>query len=278
MRRFFLRFLIAVVLSGLFTALGSDAIAGRVPDYTNDAAWVLKEPIKKQVDLFFIHPTSYFDTSDGLNASLDNNAVNRATDTVVTHQTGVFAQSCNRFAPRYRQSSIAVLEKDETIRDNHLKLGYGDIKKAFDYYMAHYNQGRPVIIAGHSQGSNLALWLLLEGNLPVKQIVAAYLIGWTVTDADLAQLNMPLSSAPDQTGCLIAWNTISAGGKSPVVSAGARVVNPLTWTSAPGFIPRTKNLGAVILMPDNTIKTIPQFTGAQIDPVAGELVIPPPLQ
>jgi hypothetical protein len=36
-----------------------------------------------------MHPTTYFDTSDGMNASLDNAAVNAASEQVATHQTEI---------------------------------------------------------------------------------------------------------------------------------------------------------------------------------------------
>lgn len=247
------------------------------PDYSNGASWIFRSETRdKPVDLFFMHPTTYFDTADGMNADLKNDAVNAASNSVAKHQTGVFVDSCNLFAPRYRQASISVLGLEEELKDRHLKVGLGDMKSAFLYYMAHYNQGRPVILAGHSQGSNLSLWFLLDGSFPMEKLLAAYLIGWSVTENDLERLGLPLAGTPDQTGCIITWNTISQGGKSPVIKEGALGVNPLSWTVDTRFVPEDKNLGAVIQMPDSAIKRIPLFTGARIDPSLGGLVIPVP--
>src|SRR5258706_533076 len=60
------------------------------------------------------------------------------------------------------------------------ELAYQDIKTAFQYYLDHYNNGRPIIIASHSQGSSHAQRLLKEffENGPLKnRLVAAYVIG-----------------------------------------------------------------------------------------------------
>ncbi|MDD9302318.1 MAG: DUF3089 domain-containing protein [Desulfobacter sp.] len=197
------------------------------PDYAGQSAWIfLPQIMDKPVDLFFMHPTTYFDTTDGYNVSLANKEVSAASKAVASHQSGFFADHCNIFAPYYRQASMAVLEKPEQERDAYLKLGLKDYKAAFAYYLKYYNQGR--ILAGHSQGSNLTLWAMKEGAIPLENVIAAYIIGWSVTRTDLDALDMPLAVKPDQTGCIISWNTIGDKAKSPVIVKGALVVNPLT--------------------------------------------------
>lgn len=262
-----------------FPALAENVFLTSPPDYAKKASWIfLSEKTENPVDVFFMHPTTYFDTSDGMNASLENPGVNAASKQAAQHQGGVFKGRCNLFAPRYRQASMAVLNLDEKTRNHYLRIGLEDMATAFAYYMAHYNQGRPVIFAGHSQGSNLTLWFLKE-NITAglrEKLVAAYIIGWSVRDSDLEKLGMPLSAAPDQTGCVITWNTISDGGKSPVIVDGARCVNPLSWSTDDTFIPGVKNIGARIQLADNSIRQIPHFTGSKIDLVQGGLVIPTP--
>jgi acetyl esterase/lipase len=100
-----------------------------------------------------------------------------------------------------------------------LEIAYEDLEDAFDYYMANYNKDsnhepRPFILAGHSQGSNLLLMLLerkFSDAALREQLVAAYVIGWSVTDDDmssypaLAQLGICSSKA--QTGCIVTYNT-----------------------------------------------------------------------
>jgi uncharacterized protein YneF (UPF0154 family) len=54
-----------------------------------------------------------------------------------------------------------------------------------------YNNGRPFILAGHSQGSNILLYLLSEymkDNPKVyDRMIAAYVIGYSVTDQYLSE-------------------------------------------------------------------------------------------
>ena len=62
-----------------------------------------------------------------------------------------------------------------------LDFAYQDVKAAFEYYLKHYNNGRPIIIASHSQGTWHAESLLhdyFENDSTLrKRLVAAYLIG-----------------------------------------------------------------------------------------------------
>ena len=43
-----------------------------------------------------------------------------------------------------------------------IDVAYADVKRAFDYYLENYNNGRPIIIAGHSQGSGHGMRILKE--------------------------------------------------------------------------------------------------------------------
>jgi hypothetical protein len=73
-----------------------------------------------------------------------------------------------------------------------------DAFAAFDYYINNYNNGRPFILAGHSQGSNVLVYLLakyMKAHPDVqKRMVAAYVIGYSVTDETLATAEQGLGS------------------------------------------------------------------------------------
>jgi hypothetical protein len=249
-----------------------------LPDYADAAAWVSRpEHPDKSVDVFFVHPTTYMGQWDGMVADLADEKINQATDATVRRQATVFVPSCNLFAPRYRQGSLAVLDLDEEAREQYLSVGLSDVIAAFKYYLENLNEGRPFILAGHSQGSNLLADFLHQHRELVndEQLVAAYIIGWTVTDADLAAFGLPLASNAVQTGAVISWNTISEGGKSPVLHPGARCVNPLSWGTDLVNQPAESNVCAVIMLPDGSVTNIPHFTSAKINE-AGALVIPVP--
>jgi pimeloyl-ACP methyl ester carboxylesterase len=274
-KRWFVIGLFIVIALGTLTLAGA---ANNPLNYSQDSSWsfVTKNP-QKSFDVFFIHPTTYGTTEFGLNAPIDNKDIIKETDDTVLSQASVFKEKCNIYAPRYRQMSIAALSMADEKRAPYLAVAENDVLAAFKYYLKHYNNGRPYILAAHSQGSKIALCLLKKHRqlFSNDQLVAAYLPGWTFTDEDLKQINIPLAVKPDQVGALITWNTIGKGGKSPTLLPGANCVNPLSWTNTTKEQPASLNLGAVIELTDGTIAQIQHFTSARINQ-AGGLEIPPP--
>ena len=248
------------------------------PDYNNASDWCVRtESPDKPYDVFFVHPTTYGTTNDGLNASLQNTAINLATDGAVADQASVYVRCCNVYAPRYRQLSMAVLSMKPEAREPYLSVADADVLAAFEFYLAHYNNGRPYILASHSQGSYLLQRLLEKHRALVKddQLIAAYLIGWSFTQDELAQKNLPLATTPQQTGGLITWNTIGKGGESPTLFGEAVCVNPLSWTDSADNEPAELNRCAIIGLEDGTTTNIPHFTSARINERGG-LEIPTP--
>ena len=283
-RKMNMLFLSTIVISIIFCcpAFATDkepsVKTGPGSDYSDKTYWIsLPEEQDKAFDVFFMHPTTYFGEEDGMNASLGNINVNKLSAGAVQRQGSVFKKSCNLFAPHYRQASIKVLSLDSTERDKFLSVGVEDMLEALRYYLDNYNNGRPFILAGHSQGSNITLKFLHKyGSLiDKKKLIAVYVIGWTVTDEDIEQLGIPLAVSPEQTGAIITWNTVGKEGKSPVLLPGARCVNPLNWSDAGEMQPEILNKYAKITLKDNSVIKIPHFTSAQIDDRGG-LVIPVP--
>ncbi|MBC8173833.1 MAG: DUF3089 domain-containing protein, partial [Chitinophagales bacterium] len=141
-----------------------------------------------QVDVFYLHPTTFFSRT-AWNADLTDGKTNNSVDErAVKNQATVFNGSCRVFAPRYRQVSYNAYFtlENEGARDA-FELAYSDVKAAFQYYLDHYNNGRPIIIAGHSQGTTHAKWLLrdfFDGKELQNKLVVAYLIGIPVYDYD----------------------------------------------------------------------------------------------
>lgn len=250
------------------------------PDYSEDKFWSIKdENSTHKIDVFFVHPTTYGPPANGqLIADLNNHKLNKITDqNTVQWITAAFADSCNVFAPRYRQMNIEVLQRDDLDEQEYLKTPVADIKAAFKYYLNNLNNGRPFILASHSQGS-FVLQTLLRNNpklLDKNKLVAAYMPGWTFTDKDLSELDLKLSEKPDQTGCLITWNTIGPGGISPTIKKGARCVNPLSWNTETNVFPASMNIKAKIFLAPGKKLLIKNFTAARINE-EGALEIPTP--
>jgi hypothetical protein len=230
-----------------------------------------------KVDVFFVHPTLYF-RGKGWNADVADVRTNNLVDqTTIQKQASVFNGSCRIYAPRYRQATLYSFVDGKTSGRKALDLAYTDVKRAFEYYLKHYNNGRPIIIAGHSQGTYHASRLINDffENDPVlyQKLVAAYLIGGNITQQEF-KVVVPCGNA-GQTGCLVAWRTMRWGSKekvprkknrnAPVFDAYGRAecVNPLTWKTDTVYAPASLNKGSV---PKKFNEVQPGVIDAKISP------------
>lgn len=260
-----------------------------VPDYANLDYWAA-HPWKKDpsdsvpkplwqekrdsvADVFFVHPTTFTRKKDfeRANASIDDDYINAKTDySTILLQASAFNQSSRVFAPRYRQAHIGNFYiADSSASSKALALAYEDIRTAFQYYLEHFNNGRPIVIASHSQGAVLSARLLKEffdGRPLQSQLVVAYIIGWPLEKKLLS--NIPACSTPEQTGCVCGWRTFKEGYTAPWVKKemekGTQIIvtNPLSWTTDSSFVSRSKNKGAILM---NFNKIAPAPADARID-------------
>ena len=247
-------------------------------DYAARAAWALipdPNATPQGVDVFFIHPTSYpssFTSYNGQrhwNAPInDHGAGVVLTRVLLPNYAAPFDAVGDLYAPRYRQASLYT---KSTLWDDALEarqFAYGDIKAAFDAYLAHFNHGRPFILAGAEQGGELGARLLAQEIAPNpdlrRRLVAAYLID-TVVPADDYGPGAPTPACQKraEAGCLVAWSAVRQGdfngarrllGRAMVWNAqdqleplGARkalCVNPLLGAASDEMAPERLNLGA----------------------------------
>lgn len=246
------------------------------PDYADKKNWAQLPSAgnEKTVDVFFVHPTTYF-FPNTWNESIEFGRQNAKVTGSMNNQASVFAGYCNIFAPHYRDAHIKALEASEVSKDAALAVAYSDVERAFDYYLQHFNHGKPFIIAGHSQGSDLLLSLLQKRfNDPElqKKLVAAYLIGWSVTPEDMQDRPyVKISQNPQEIGAIITYNTQSKNPGKSIVRQGGIGVNPLTMDTTSKFVSKEKHLGAVFFTEKGMVE-IPHFTDAQT--IDGALVVP----
>ena len=206
-------------------------------------------------DVFFIHPTIYTrEPTDeyGWNASIKNQEINQTVDnTTILNQATVFNGCAKIYAPRYRQAHYtAYTSPDTASRIKALDLAYEDVKSAFEFYLANYHKGRPIIIAGHSQGTTHAKRLIHDyfDNKPLhKYLVQAYLVGMAVSADEYEQV-LP-SKTPTDVGTFVSWNTFHKGYVPTYYYSShfdkAFCTNPLSWDLTSDFVDRAKNLGGV---------------------------------
>jgi hypothetical protein len=204
-------------------------------------------------DVFFIHPTTY--TGDKgqemWNGALEDQKLNIKTDEgTIRFQASAFNHAGRVFAPRYRQAHLhAYFTKDKASAKKAFNLAYEDVKQAFDYYLHHLNNGRPIIIAGHSQGTNHAERLLEEyfTGKPLKEkLVAAYLIGMPVRKNRFTDI-FPCKDS-SETGCFVSWRTFKKGYKLPAAISenNVCVTNPISWACDENYAPKTSNRGTLL--------------------------------
>jgi hypothetical protein len=205
----------------------------------------------KAVDVFYIYPTLYM-KGKTWNADTENKKLNKRLDTKpVRYQASVFNASCRVYAPRYRQSIIDVFYDSTSNGKNSLAFAYDDVKRAFEYYLKHYNAGRPFIIASHSQGTYHARRLLkemLDGTELSKRMVAAYAIGYALTDTMFTALK-PCGNATE-TGCYITWASYKNGfepTESDLQLAGNICINPVTWSRDTASVAGHYHKGTLLL-------------------------------
>jgi pimeloyl-ACP methyl ester carboxylesterase len=201
-----------------------------------------------QADVFYVHPTVFL-TGKTWNADLDDETINRKSENCVTGQATPFNACARVYAPRYRQAILRTFTRNDPEGPAALDTAYSDVKRAFEYYLAHWNHGRPIILAGHSQGARHIQRLLtdfFDGKPLQRQLVAAYAMGGMVHPGDYKFI--PAGDSARQTGCVLAWNTVAWGTEEKDAYtryAGCICVNPLSWERSGAVANAALDLGSV---------------------------------
>jgi hypothetical protein len=211
------------------------------PDYAQRAAWaLLPDPAAAQagqVDVFFLHPTVYNGGKHWNSPILDHAATVALSQVMLPNYAAPFDAVGDVYAPRYREASLYT---KSTLWDDAIEareFAYGDVKAAFEFYLAHLNHGRPFILVGAEQGGELGARLLREVIAPDpalrSRMVAAYLID-TVVPADEYGAGAPVPACAQraETGCLEAWAAVTEGD----FSAEARLTGRARVWNAAGLL------------------------------------------
>ncbi|TGL60560.1 DUF3089 domain-containing protein [Leptospira sarikeiensis] len=222
------------------------------PDYSKQEFWAALPDLKDdpdqvpasgefkdeqniaKADVFFVHPTTFI-KADGWNAKAGSSLIVYGLSPLKM-QASVFNGSAKIYAPRYRQAALYSFIDDSGNGEKAFEIARKDVLAAFDYYLKHYNQGRPFFIAGHSQGSMMLVSVLREYLDKKKNpnFVAAYLPGWAIQTSDFDNLKVCRNSK--DLGCYISWNSKKWGSEltdfalPPERYVGGVCVNPVNWT------------------------------------------------
>ena len=249
-------------------------------DYGDPASWAyfaLGE--EKDVDVFLIPPT--VDTLSPSNSVDLNDKLKGRFVNALDMERGIFEETCRMYAPYYRQMSINAygLPADQRIQAR--EVAYRDIADAFQWYLDNANDGRPVILAGFSQGGELCLEIMKDfygGNSEEAvglrdRLVAVYAMGWRLTEEmteEFPQL-VPAKGETD-TGVVICFDCEDGTiDNTIIIPRGVKSlsINPLNWETDDTMAERTLNKGAVM---ENGGIPIPEFCGAYIGD-RGQIVV-----
>jgi hypothetical protein len=222
------------------------AAAPPAPDFAAKASWIARPDLpgnpalwappgyspapRPAAAVFFVNPTAWLDRSRW-NAPLDDAATNDRLDRFTRMQATVFNGVAEVWVPRYRQATFGSFLQPGPDADRALALAYSDVLRAFDAFLAAQPADRPLILAGHSQGSRHILHLLRDRRAVLAgRLVAAYPVGWAVTEADLAAVGLPACTEAGQAGCLATWQSFAADGDLAEALDGFAQVRDISGT------------------------------------------------
>ncbi len=255
-------------------------------DYSLDTNWLYDGAYPENgVDVFIVAPT--VDTKSDSNASITPEYKKRFTY-AMNQQQAIYAKTARIYAPFYRQASMNIYSMtDASAREQALANAYMDVSAAFKYYLDHKNNGRPLILAGFSQGADMCYRLLEEyygGNSERavalrNNLIATYAIGWAMTEEMVSKYPqiVPAQGETD-TGVVVSFDCENGNvTDSIVIPSGSKAIsiNPLNWRTDSKKASRFLNKGTVTQ--DSKTGAITSVEacryGAYIDPDRGSLVV-----
>lgn len=244
-----------VLTSSLFGQIDTSKV-----DYSNPNNWaVLPDHYPKEletfglkrlndsIDVFYVYPTLLTDKKDErwnveMTDSIQHEKVLKG---AIQFQASAFTEVGAVYSPYYRQAHLRAYYELENGGKEALLFAYEDVKSAFDYYLKNFNNGRGIILVGHSQGSTHLGFILRDffDNQPLqKQLIAAYIPG---IGFDKDQFNtIQLMIEPNAIGGFVTWNTFKrkVDNESFKFYKNKACINPVTWDTT-SFAPRETHKG-----------------------------------
>ncbi len=266
MKKFLCVLLSVIMLTGLLCGCSQPENKDILPvfgdkieatDYSQKDNWLNIPDTDYEVDVFYLYPTAWTrQEGEPYYCEADNASLRNGASYIFTGQAAAFETVANVYAPFYRQiDAVWALENPLNEAEPYFEgIPLTDAVAAFEYYLEHYNNGKPFILAGHSQGSSVTKGLLkyymAEHPDVYKRMVAAYVIGYYVSQEELAEYtHLKFAKGADDTGVIISWNVESPDAdENPLIPDGTTPIsiNPITWTLTEEPASAEQSLGALI--------------------------------
>lgn len=226
------------LLGTILVIIASCAFKSQQSQWSQPESWYNSENAINDslVDVFYVVSTNMIESHDSAGNEVFNCVLSdterQSFAAEMAYMQNMFTDSLNFFSPYYHQVTMRGFFADEENRTRSYTAARNEIFDAFDYYMENLNGGRRFIIAGFSQGAMLTLDLLKHmTNEQYSRLVAAYMIGFRLTEDDIAHPHISPALDATTNGVTISFNSVaSLNGIWPVVTQGAAYcTNPLTW-------------------------------------------------
>ncbi|MCR5153793.1 MAG: DUF3089 domain-containing protein [Lachnospiraceae bacterium] len=244
----------------------------RKTDYSNKDNWAyFAEGEGKEADLFLVAPT--VDTKDEDFMSLNDEKTKKNFLGALNMERGIYDDVTRMYAPYYSQCAMRTYSLSEDERTAYFESAYKDVEEAFLYYLEHENNGRPIVLAGFSQGAEMVIRLLADHCATAEtqeKIVATYAIGWPLYKETVDKYShvKPAQSETD-TGVVISFDCEAPEVTETFITplgTKAYTINPLTWTTDTAPADKSLNLGACFTDYDANINSeIKGLCGCYID-------------
>ena len=176
-----------------------------------------QRPENPPIDCFYVYPTVSNQATPNADLSKDPE-VKR----VVVQQARMFSRVCDVYAPMYRQ------ETNPGVYTEYTEVAYQSALSAWKDYLENYNEGRGVLLLGHSQGS-ATLGRLIDEEIDPKPGLRKRMVGAILPGANIhvpknelvggMYEHVPVCSEKGEYNCLVAYSMYNGNpGNDPAFS------------------------------------------------------------
>jgi hypothetical protein len=163
-------------------------------------------------DCFYVYPTVSDQQTDNADKHIDPQQT-----AIAEYQAARFSETCRVYAPVYRQFTLQAIFGGG-LGPEAVEIAYRDVLEAWRTYLRRHNDGRGVVLVGHSQGTGM-LSRLLRSEIERKRaqrrrLISALLLGGNVVVPKGRRVGgtfrrTPLCRAPGQIGCVVAFSAFN---------------------------------------------------------------------